>query len=157
MTVDVRADRELGWTRADTVRTTIAVAVAAVLLGLAWYLSATEGEGAGGSNAALMLLVGAGLGILFERGRYCFFWVGSTDQCTALGFEISADEAGHFNGRNFWNTDAPVPAGLNGWGWKSSHIQGTETALRASPDHVTSFAAGALATWHGWPRRRSGR
>ncbi|MCH8561723.1 YeeE/YedE family protein [Nesterenkonia sp. YGD6] len=75
MTVDVRADRELGWTRADTVRTTIAVAVAAVLLGLAWYLSATEGEGVGGSNAALMLLVGAGLGILFERGRYCFFCV----------------------------------------------------------------------------------
>ncbi|PRZ14575.1 YeeE/YedE family protein [Nesterenkonia sandarakina] len=75
MTVQVRADRELGWTRADTVRTVIAVAVAAVLLGLAGYLSATDGEGLGGSNAALMLLIGAGLGILFERGRYCFFCV----------------------------------------------------------------------------------
>lgn len=75
MTIDVRADRELGWTRADTLRTTISVAVAAALLGLAWYLAATDGEGLGGSNAALMLLIGAGLGILFERGRYCFFCV----------------------------------------------------------------------------------
>ncbi|TDS85758.1 sulfur transporter [Nesterenkonia aurantiaca] len=75
MTIDLRTDRELGWTTADTVRTTISVAVAAVLLGLAWYLAATDGEGLGGSNAALMLLIGAGLGILFERGRYCFFCV----------------------------------------------------------------------------------
>lgn len=75
MTVQVRADRELGWTRTDTIRTAGAVAVAGVLLGLAWYLSATDGEGLGGSNAALMLLIGAGLGILFERGRYCFFCV----------------------------------------------------------------------------------
>ncbi|WP_022871904.1 YeeE/YedE family protein [Nesterenkonia alba] len=75
MTVEVKADRELGWTRADTVRTSIAVAVAALLLGTAGYLTATGGEGLGGSNAGLMLLVGAGLGILFERGRYCFFCI----------------------------------------------------------------------------------
>ncbi|NDK32157.1 YeeE/YedE family protein [Nesterenkonia haasae] len=75
MTVQVRPDRELGWTRADTIRTAVAVAVAALLLGLAGYLAATDGEGLGGSNAALMLLIGAGLGILFERGRYCFFCV----------------------------------------------------------------------------------
>ncbi|TLP98025.1 YeeE/YedE family protein [Nesterenkonia salmonea] len=75
MTVEVKADRELGWTRADTVRTSIAVSVAAALLGLAGYLAATDGEGLGGSNAALMLLIGAGLGILFERGRYCFFCI----------------------------------------------------------------------------------
>lgn len=75
MTVEVKADRDLGWTRADTVRTAVAVTVAAVLLGTAAYLNATDGEGLGGSNAALMLLVGAGLGILFERGRYCFFCV----------------------------------------------------------------------------------
>lgn len=74
-TTVVKADRELGWTRGDTIRTSISVAVAALLLGLAWYLAATGGEGLGGSNAALMLLVGAGLGILFERGRYCFFCV----------------------------------------------------------------------------------
>ena len=75
MTVEVKADRKLGWTRADTVRTSIAVAVAAALLGAAAYLAMTDGEGLGGSNAAFMLLVGAGLGILFERGRYCFFCV----------------------------------------------------------------------------------
>lgn len=75
MTVEVKADRELGWTRADTVRTSIAVSAAAALLGLAGYLAATDGEGLGGSNAALMLLIGAGLGILFERGRYCFFCI----------------------------------------------------------------------------------
>lgn len=75
MTVEVKADRELGWSRGDTLRTSIAAAVAALLLGTAWFLAATDGEGLGGSNAALMLLVGAGLGILFERGRYCFFCV----------------------------------------------------------------------------------
>lgn len=75
MTVEVRADRVLGWTKEDTVRTSISVAVAALLLGTAAYLSMTGGEGVGGSNAALMLLVGAGLGILFERGRYCFFCI----------------------------------------------------------------------------------
>lgn len=75
MTVEVRADRVLGWTKEDTVRTAVSVAVAAVLLGTAAWLSMTGGEGVGGSNAALMLLVGAGLGILFERGRYCFFCI----------------------------------------------------------------------------------
>lgn len=74
-TVAVTADRELGWTRADTVRTSIAAGVAVLLLGLAAYLGFTEGEGVGGSNASVMLLIGAGLGILFERGRYCFFCV----------------------------------------------------------------------------------
>ncbi|GAA1801897.1 YeeE/YedE family protein [Nesterenkonia flava] len=75
MTVEVKADRQLGWTRADTVRTSIAVGVAALLLGTAAYLGWTQGEGLGGSNAAFMLLIGAGLGILFERGRYCFFCI----------------------------------------------------------------------------------
>lgn len=73
--VSVRADRPLGWTRADTVRTSVALAVAALLLGLAGWLTITDGEGLGGSNAAFALLIGAGLGILFERGRYCFFCV----------------------------------------------------------------------------------
>lgn len=75
MTVEVKADRDLGWTRADTIRTSIAVVVAALLLGTAAYLAMTDGEGLGGSDAALMLLIGAGLGILFERGRYCFFCI----------------------------------------------------------------------------------
>lgn len=73
--VTVTADRPLGWTRQDTVRTAVATAVALALLGTAAYLAATNGAGAGGSQAALMLLIGAGLGILFERGRYCFFCI----------------------------------------------------------------------------------
>ncbi|WP_460690173.1 YeeE/YedE family protein [Nesterenkonia suensis] len=73
--VSVSADRPLGWTPADTVRTSVALGVAALLLGLAAWLAVTGGEGLGGSNAAFALLIGAGLGILFERGRYCFFCV----------------------------------------------------------------------------------
>lgn len=63
------------WTRADTVRTSIAVVIALVLLGTAGWLGATRGDGVGGSSAAFALLAGAGLGILFERGRFCFFCI----------------------------------------------------------------------------------
>ncbi|MDZ5076646.1 MULTISPECIES: YeeE/YedE thiosulfate transporter family protein [Nesterenkonia] len=73
--VSVPADRPLGWTRADSARTGVALGVAALLLGLAAWLAVTDGEGLGGSNASFALLIGAGLGILFERGRYCFFCV----------------------------------------------------------------------------------
>lgn len=73
--VTVPADRPLGWTRADRVRTGVALGVATVLLGLAAWLAITDGEGLGGSDAAFALLIGSGLGILFERGRYCFFCV----------------------------------------------------------------------------------
>lgn len=71
----VTAEAALGWTRGDTIRTIIALAVAATLLGTASWLAAIGGEGVGGQNAAFILLVGAGLGILFERGRYCFFCI----------------------------------------------------------------------------------
>lgn len=69
------ADSAPGWTRGDTIRTVIALTVAAGLLGLAAWLTVTDGEGLGGSNASFALLIGAGLGILFERGRYCFFCI----------------------------------------------------------------------------------
>ncbi|MGO1316342.1 MAG: YeeE/YedE family protein [Cellulomonadaceae bacterium] len=72
---DGPARRELGWSAGDTVRTTIAVTIALVLLGLAWWLSATRGAGFGGSPAAFALLAGTGLGILFERGRFCFYCI----------------------------------------------------------------------------------
>lgn len=65
----------LGWTRGNTIRTLIALVVAAALFATAGWLAATGGEGVGGSNAAFILLIGAGLGILFERGRYCFFCI----------------------------------------------------------------------------------
>lgn len=69
------ASRTLNWTPADTVRTTIAVGIAIVLLSLAWWLSATGGEGVGGRGASFALLAGTGLGILFERGRFCFYCI----------------------------------------------------------------------------------
>lgn len=69
------AERELGWTRADTVRTAVALTVALGLLAGAWALDASRGAGLGGSAAGFALLAGAGLGILFERGRFCFYCI----------------------------------------------------------------------------------
>lgn len=69
------APRPLGWTRGDTIRTTIAVTIAVVLLGLSVWLYGQPNDSAGGSGASFALLAGAGLGILFERGRFCFFCI----------------------------------------------------------------------------------
>lgn len=68
----VESEPDLGWTQADTIRTGIAIAVAAVIAGLWIFLAATRGQGLGGSAAAFSLLAGASLGVLFERGRFCF-------------------------------------------------------------------------------------
>lgn len=68
-------DRPLGWTRADSVRTTLAGGVALALLGLSIWLYGLPNDSVGGSNASFALLAGAGLGILFERGRFCFFCI----------------------------------------------------------------------------------
>lgn len=69
------AGSHLTWTRADTVRTTIAVAIALILLGLSIWLYGQPNDSFGGSGASFALLAGAGLGILFERGRFCFFCI----------------------------------------------------------------------------------
>lgn len=66
--------RVLGWTRGDTVRTSVAVAIAAALLITAALLDAGRGPGQG-PTAAFALLTGTALGILFERGRFCFFCI----------------------------------------------------------------------------------
>lgn len=71
----VHSERVLGWTRADTVRTSISVAIALALLVAAGALAATGGAGLGGGDAAFALLAGTALGILFERGRFCFFCI----------------------------------------------------------------------------------
>lgn len=69
------AARPLRWTRGDTVRTTIAVAIALALLLTAAVLYETR-EGSGtGPTASFSLLAGTGLGILFERGRFCFYCI----------------------------------------------------------------------------------
>ena len=60
------------WSRADTLRTSAATALVALLLFGAYLLSGKEGAGA---NAALSLLIGSALGIAFERGRFCFFCI----------------------------------------------------------------------------------
>ena len=69
------SEAPLGWTRGDTVRTTIAVGVALALLGTWAWLATTGGSGVGGRRASFALLAGVALGILFERGRFCFFCI----------------------------------------------------------------------------------
>lgn len=64
------APRVLGWTPADTVRTAIAAALAVGLLVAAGVVHAQAGPSAGFS-----LLIGTALGILFERGRFCFYCI----------------------------------------------------------------------------------
>ncbi len=66
--------RVLGWTRADTVRTSVALTIAAALLIAAFVLDAGRGPGTGPS-ASFALLAGTALGMLFERGRFCFFCI----------------------------------------------------------------------------------
>lgn len=61
-----------GRTAGDTLRTTISVLLAALVLGTAFHLSSTGGEGLGGRTASFTLLAGLALGIVFERGRFCF-------------------------------------------------------------------------------------
>lgn len=66
--------RVLGWTRGDTARTLISVALAAGLIAGAFALHTGRDPGQG-PTAAFALLMGAALGILFERGRFCFFCI----------------------------------------------------------------------------------
>ncbi|ROR71944.1 YeeE/YedE family protein [Bogoriella caseilytica] len=73
--VHPRTPRARGWTRGDTIRTTLAITLAVALIAAAFWLEATRGEGVGGSAASFSLLAGTGLGILFERGRFCFFCI----------------------------------------------------------------------------------
>lgn len=64
-----------GWSRADTVRTAISTVLAAALLATAWWLRSINGDGLGGQYAPYGLLAGLALGILFERGRFCFYCI----------------------------------------------------------------------------------
>lgn len=64
----------LGWTRADTVRTIVAVLIAVALFITGLVLQAGRGPGTG-PTASFALLTGVSLGILFERGRFCFYCI----------------------------------------------------------------------------------
>jgi len=59
------------WNKAEKIRTAIAGLLILLLLGLAYLLS--SGEQA--NTAPISLLMGTALGILFERGRFCFFCI----------------------------------------------------------------------------------
>jgi uncharacterized protein len=59
------------WSRAEKIRTGISFAVIAALLGTAFLLSSSSNP----STAPISLLIGASLGLLLERGRFCFFCI----------------------------------------------------------------------------------
>lgn len=59
------------WSKAEKIRTSISAAVIVALLVLAYVLSSTESAG----TAPISLLIGVSLGLLLERGRFCFFCI----------------------------------------------------------------------------------
>jgi len=64
--------RRLPMSRADLIRTGAALVIVIALLAIAFSLSGREGTGA---QASFSLLIGASLGIVFERARFCFFCI----------------------------------------------------------------------------------
>ena len=59
------------WTKREKIRTAVSLTIISALLGVAFLLS--KGENAG--TAPISLLIGIGLGLLLERGRFCFFCI----------------------------------------------------------------------------------
>lgn len=59
------------WTREEKIRTGISFAVIAALLLTAFLLSSNTSN----TNAPISLLIGISLGLLLERGRFCFFCI----------------------------------------------------------------------------------
>jgi len=59
------------WNKAEKIRTAIAGLLILLLLALAYVLSSAEQA----NTAPISLLMGTALGILFERGRFCFFCI----------------------------------------------------------------------------------
>lgn len=60
------------WSRADSIRTSIA---AVIIVGLLLLSQILESSQTYGSPAATSLLIGTALGIAFERGRFCIFCI----------------------------------------------------------------------------------
>ena len=59
------------WTKAEKIKTVISALVILPLLSTAYLLSSKENPG----NAPISLLIGISLGLLLERGRFCFFCI----------------------------------------------------------------------------------
>ena len=60
------------WSRADSIRTSIAAVIIILLFLLSQILESSETYG---SPAATSLLIGTALGVAFERGRFCIFCI----------------------------------------------------------------------------------
>ncbi len=65
-------EKKYEWSRADSIRTSIAGVVIVALVLLSQIL---ENSPTYGSKAATSLLIGVALGIAFERGRFCIFCI----------------------------------------------------------------------------------
>jgi uncharacterized membrane protein YedE/YeeE len=59
------------WTKAEKLKTLFAGIVIVGLLATAYFLSSKENPG----NAPISLMIGISLGLLLERGRFCFFCI----------------------------------------------------------------------------------
>jgi uncharacterized membrane protein YedE/YeeE len=59
------------WSKKEKIQSLISGLTLIALLGTAYFLSAKENIG----NAPISLLIGLSLGIIFERGRFCFFCI----------------------------------------------------------------------------------
>lgn len=77
--------------RGQGVRTAIAAVLVVALVGAAYAIHGSERAPGGGvaSDAAFLLLVGLALGVVFERGRFCFF-------CITRDFAERRDPGGLF-------------------------------------------------------------
>lgn len=77
------------WTCKEKIRTLISLAIIAALLVLAYRLSGDPES----SNASISLLIGISLGLILERGRFCFFCIfrdGIEDKSTTPFLSILA-------------------------------------------------------------------
>ena len=66
------AASSFSWSRADTIRTSVAGVIVLGLFTWAYLLSSNAETG---GRASFSLLIGLALGIVFERGRFCFFCI----------------------------------------------------------------------------------
>ena len=66
------AASSFSWSKADTIRTSVAGVIVLGLFAWAYLLSSNTETG---GRASFSLLIGLALGIVFERGRFCFFCI----------------------------------------------------------------------------------
>lgn len=120
--------------RTELARLAVGGVVIAGFIALAYYLQA---QGGGGANASLSVLIGVLLGIVFERGRFCFF-------C------ILRDLIEHRNSGGTYAILAALAVGSVGYALVFGQFQANPMSGRLPPDaHIgpaswVAVAAGAL-------------